>query len=222
MKDDVKILMDETRLEDIHIPGIDMAEAKKYHSGSTKDYLELLELYCLDGRRRLPFLARLLEDEDYHNYEIEVHALKSASAKLGAAELAARAREHEAAAGRGDADFIRKDFSDLFSVYEILLGEIGGYLEKARAGEALAGQKRPERRIDTEELIRQVRSALESVEDFRSRECAQKIDDLLEYQLDRDTETRFKEVREQLKMYEDDEVERLLRELLERLEDGSV
>lgn len=211
-------LTDETLQEDIRIPGIDMAEAGKYRGGSAKDYLELLELYLLDGRRKLPFLARLLEEEDYRNYEIEVHALKSASARLGAAELSARAREHEAAAKRGDTDFIKKDCADLLSAYETLLGEIGAYLEKTRSGPPREEQKRSERRIDSDELIRQARSALESVEDFRSRECAQRIDELLEYRLDRDTQTRLKEVRERLRIYRDDEAERLLRELLELLE----
>ena len=40
------------------------------------------------------FLRELLEKENYTDYGIEVHGLKSASANIGAMELSAQAREH--------------------------------------------------------------------------------------------------------------------------------
>lgn len=201
--------------EDIRIPGIDIEEAKKYNSGGVKNYLELLELYSLDGRRKMPFLSELIHKKDYRGYEIEAHALKSASAKLGAVELSALARDHEAAADRGDYDFLHMHFSELLSCYDALLKEIGLFLQAI--GNAGGGQGDTGAEIDSKDLLARVRSALESVEDFRSRECAQKVDALLEFRLDGDTRGALEAVREQLKMYEDDEAERLLRELSERI-----
>ena len=39
------------------------------------------------------------------------------------------------------------------------------------------------------------------------------VDELLKYRLDHDTEAKLREIREQLRMYEDDAAEELLRQL---------
>ncbi len=209
----------EQAYRNISIQGIDTAEARKYHSGSLEDYLELLELYSIDGRRKVPFLSELLRKQDYHNYEIEVHGLKSTSAKLGALRLSEQAREHEEAAERGDYDFISLHFAELISCYDALLKDIARFLDASRAsrGSQAAGGEGKDEAVDRQSLQRGVRSALESLESFRSKECAGKVEELLQYKLDSETEMQLKAVMEQLKMYEDDEAERLLRDLAGRL-----
>ena len=51
-------------LETTHIRGIDMDAAMRYHSGSAMDYLELLELYCIEGKRKSVLLQELLQEKD--------------------------------------------------------------------------------------------------------------------------------------------------------------
>lgn len=204
------------RFEDIRIRGIDMGEAMKHHTGEVEDFVNLLELYCIDGKRKCSLLRELKEKEDYKTYGIETHGLKSASANVGAMELSACAKEHEHAAGRQDVQFITDHFEELLRRYEDLLKEIENFLkEKDRltggGGADAAG-------ISGEELRRGIRSALQSLEDFHSKECAAAIDGLLKHQLDGDTETKLKEIREQLRMYEDDNAEQLLRQLIEGME----
>lgn len=203
--------------EDIRIRGVDMGEVMKQHTGGVEDFVELLELYCIDGKRKCGLLRELKEKEDYKTYGIEVHGLKSASANVGAMELSARAREHENAAGLQDAQFIAGHFEELLRSYEELLREIESFLkEKGRltGGDGADGRAG----IRGEELRRGIRSALQSLEDFRSKECAAAIDGLLKYRLDSDTETKLKEIREQLRMYEDDNAEQLLRQLIAGME----
>lgn len=72
---------------EIDIKGIDVAAAMQHHSGSMEDFIELLQLYCLEGKRKLKLLRELFEKGDFRNYEIEVHGLKSASANVGAMSL---------------------------------------------------------------------------------------------------------------------------------------
>ena len=76
----------------MQIPGIDMEEVYSRYSSKLEDYLELLELYCLDGKRKLVLLRKLWEQRDYKNYGIEVHGLKSASANVGAMGISKRAK----------------------------------------------------------------------------------------------------------------------------------
>ena len=64
-------------------------------------------------------------------------------------------------------------------------------------------------------MLREIRAALDSLENFRAKDCAHKIEDILQYRLDIETKGRLKKIREQLMLYEDDAAEQLLQELIE-------
>ena len=203
--------------EDIHILGIDIEEAKKHHTGEVEDFVELLNLYYMDGKRKSSYLMELVEKEDYKDYGIEVHGLKSASANVGAMELSAQAREHEEAANMGDVDFIKMHSAELRACYDRQVEAIKKFLDhrQAVADEAKAGEGMT---IDTGSLLRELKNALEKLEDFKSKDCAHVIESLLEYDLNQNETAKLKEIQGQLKMYEDDIAEKLLREMIDWLE----
>ncbi len=203
--------------EDIRITGIDIEEAKKHHSGEVEDFIELLNLYCMDGQRKGRYLEELLEKEDYKNYGIEVHGLKSASANVGAMELSAQAREHEEAATMGDVDFIKMHSAELLACYARQVEQIRKFLDQRQAA-ADQGRGGEEMTIDGEALLREVKTALEKLEAFRSKECAHIIDSLLQYDLGENETLKLREIQGQLKMYEDDVAEKLLHEMIDWLE----
>ena len=179
------------------------------------------------GLRRMvksrAFLLALLAElagTDVSRYQVEVHALKSASANIGAMELSAMARAQEEAAGAGDAGLIAQGFPPLLETYEALLAEIGSFLAQRRKQGAQA-EKLPA--LSPEELRSRTRAALERLEDFRSQECAAIVEDLLLHHMPQAAEEGLLEIQAQLRLYEDDNAEDLLRQLLGRLEeeDGS-
>lgn len=202
-------------LQGIMIEGIDTDEVAGHYAGSLEEYIELLKLYCLDGRRKLDVLQELWEEKDYEGYGIEVHALKSASANVGAMRLSSRAKELEKAVNRGDLEFVERRVSKLLAEYEEQLEHIEQYLEENRQAEEATREKKE---IDRAELLREIESALTSLEDFQAKECAHKIEEILEYQLEAEIATALERVREQLKLYEDDAAEQMLRELIEQME----
>ena len=67
--------------------------------------------------------------------------------------------------------------------------------------------------------MQEIGEALELLEHFRSKECAHKIESLRKYRMEDDVGQKLEEISEQLKMYEDDKAEQLLRELLNRLKE---
>ena len=67
------------------------------------------------------------------------------------------------------------------------------------------------------ELLERIRSALSDLENFQSKDCAHKVEEILEYRLEESTETALEKIREQLKLYEDDAAEQMLRELIEQM-----
>ncbi len=198
------------------IEGIDTDEVAEHYNGSMEEYHELLTLYCLDGKRKLKVLRELLEEQNYEGYGIEVHALKSASANVGAMRLSFRAKEQEKAVNRGDMAFVDSRMSVLLAEYEEQLEHIQSYLEENRKEESMAVQKQ-KKEIEKEELVQTVESALESLEDFQAKECARKIEEILECRLEADVKAVLEKIEEQLKLYEDDKAEQMLRELLEQM-----
>ena len=64
----------------------------------------------------------------------------------------------------------------------------------------------------------QTAAALEELKHFRSQECADRVETLLLHELPKDTEEYLRQIREQLRLYEDDNAEELLGRLLEILE----
>ena len=199
--------------EDIRIEGIQVEEARRHHSGGAEDYLELLQLYCMDGRRKCGLLKQLLEAEDYETYGVEVHGLKSASANIGAMELSARAKEHEDAAVRGDKEFIAGDSEDLLGGYEKQLKAIEDFLEKRKAREERRTAA-PAAGMEKTTLLGEIRKALTELENFHSKECAKIVEELLRYPLTDEIHNKLQEIQELLRMYEDDAAEEQLRQLI--------
>lgn len=215
-EDDDKALNTKNRtVDDISIAGIDIEAVKKYQSDSVSDYIELLKLYCMDGRRKIALLRKLYDEKNYKNYGIEVHGLKSASANIGAMKLSALAKEHEAAADRGDTEYIAKHFMELMAEYVEQLKNIQSFLDQDTSdSDESKAELLP---IDREELIKEVSEALKQLESFHSKDCAARIENIMQHKLDSDTEAKLAEIQGQLKLYEDTLAEELLRQLIEEI-----
>ncbi len=200
--------------EAFQIEGIDIEAASRYYSGGEEGFADLLELYYTDGQRKTGLLLQLSES-DIARYCVEVHGLKSASANIGAMEVSELARAQENAASQGDTAFIAREFPRLLEAYEALLAQIGLFLERRR-------QDSPRKKLpplSVPELREQVGAALGELEDFRSQECAGIVEALLCHQLPQDAADSLSEIHGQLKLFEDDNAEALLRQLLSRLEE---
>lgn len=237
-----------SELAGLVIKGIDMETAMKYQTGTKDDYKELLQLYCMDGKRKLELIRKLYEEKNYKAYETEVHGLKSASANIGAMKLSLEAKAHEMAAEGGDYEYIESHFSELMAIYQEQINNIYEFLEQDGANqgglnEDGAGRHSAEKNstekngaeadsteqnkagnadtepenIDIHVIIEEAKTALERLESFRSKECLGRVEGLLRHRLDNETAAELKEIREQLKLYEDDKAEQLLHQLLERL-----
>lgn len=201
--------------QNILIEGIDTDEVVKRYSGSVTEYLGILELYCLDGKRKMTVLRELWENGDYKTYGIEVHGLKSASANVGAMRVSNSAKEQEKAVDRGDKEFVDSHIFELLADYEKQMEHIRKFLKQNRNSD---GAKEKENEIAKEDLLKEIKEALENLENFRSKECAAKIEEILQYRLQEEIEAKLEEVSEQLKLYEDDAAEQILRALIGQIE----
>ena len=88
------------------IPGIDIEKGLLHSGGKMELLLEILNVFCDDGRERIQMIHDCLEKGDIITYTIHVHALKSASANIGAMKLSDAAKNLENAGNRQDMDYI--------------------------------------------------------------------------------------------------------------------
>ena len=201
-------------LSAFQIEGIDTAAAARYYTGDEAGFADLLELYYMDGQRKAALL-RQLSDTDISSYCVEVHGLKSASANIGAMEVSEMARAQENAANQGDRAFIAQQFPALLEAYEALLTNIELFLVARRQDET-PEEKLPA--LSADELKEQVGAALSALENFRSQECAGIVEALLHHELPQAVADGLREIQGQLRLYEDDNAEGLLNQLLRELE----
>jgi len=106
---------------EISIDGIDVKKGMAAVRGSAESYLRVLSVFCSDGRDKLAGIKKALEANDIRLYTTYVHALKSASANIGAGELSEAARNLEIAGKDGNRAYIDRYNSMLTSYLEWLL-----------------------------------------------------------------------------------------------------
>ena len=91
------------------IPGVLMQRGIANCGGTMALYRQVLALFCKDAEKRLPMLQITPNTDALPVFVTQVHALKSASASIGAAEVSAKAVELEVAGKNGHIGFIREN-----------------------------------------------------------------------------------------------------------------
>jgi CheY-like chemotaxis protein len=87
---------------DIEIEGLDVSRGLAMTGGTVEGYIKVLGTYCRDAEKRLEILSGVPDKNSLASFTTQVHALKSASASVGAAALSEKAAILEDAGKRGD------------------------------------------------------------------------------------------------------------------------
>ena len=85
-------------------------------------YREMIAEYLKNDKRTA--MEDYFAQEDWENYRIIVHALKSTSLTIGAADLSEQAKKLEMAAKSGDVDYIRAHHGAMLEEYTILYNKL--------------------------------------------------------------------------------------------------
>jgi len=91
------------------IPGVDIKKGITMTGGTLDIYKKVLVLFCKDIDGRTPFLQKELSTDTMRTFVTHVHAIKSAAASIGAAEVSSFAVKFEAAGNNGDTAFISEN-----------------------------------------------------------------------------------------------------------------
>ncbi len=106
--------------------GINSKLGLDYCCGDETFYLEMLRMYYDQSIEKREELISLYEAENWEDYAVKVHALKSTSLTIGAEYLSERAKALEQAGKKGDIDYIRKNHAELLRMHEEVCESIAG------------------------------------------------------------------------------------------------
>ncbi|MCL1967116.1 MAG: ATP-binding protein [Fibromonadales bacterium] len=113
---------------EMEIGGIDVKKGISMTGGTLKGYMQTLAVFHKDGIQKMAEIKKSLETGNYSLYTTYVHALKSASASIGASDLSKTAKVLEAAGRKEDSAFIKQQNAHFLIALEILLNNINTVL----------------------------------------------------------------------------------------------
>ncbi len=149
-------VVDDKALADIAIDGVDTAKGISVVRGNIENYLRVLSVFYRDGHDKIAEINKALSVSDTRLYTTYVHALKSASANIGATRLAEVALALETAGKEGNRAYIDEYTPRLIYELNRLLFNVGNFL-KANADKSSGGA------VDADALKRTLNKLREAV-----------------------------------------------------------
>ena len=107
---------------------LDSATALKYVSNDKTLYFETLQVFLKSSDETRKNLAGFMENGDWDNYTVKVHALKSNAKYIGAIGLSELAFDHEKAGKAYNGEFIRENWDSLVAEWDEVLDAVRGIL----------------------------------------------------------------------------------------------
>lgn len=101
---------------------LDVKVGVRFCAGSEAIYGETVKSYAVGRLRDL--IVKYYEQEDWKNYSINVHALKSTSLNIGAVELSELAKELERASKNGEVEVLKAQHENMLREYDELLAKL--------------------------------------------------------------------------------------------------
>ncbi len=115
------------------------------YCGGRQQYLEILSLYDQSGAENLEKLEELFSTQDWKNYIITVHAVKSAMLSIGAERLSEMAKSLEMSGKAEKYDYILSHHGKLMEEYRRVLRILHNFLKPGESGgEPVQTQDLPE------------------------------------------------------------------------------
>jgi len=120
---------------DFEIDGVDVKKGIFMSGGTLKGYIEILSTFHKDGVNKIDEIKECLETDNYLLYTTYIHALKSASASIGALDLSEIAKDLEIAGNNKDLAYIEQYNPEFLKAFEVLLNNINKALLASKNNE---------------------------------------------------------------------------------------
>ena len=195
---------------DFEISGIDVRAGLAFAGGNLENYREILQTYVIDGEKRLGEFSACHEKGDIKLFTTYAHALKSASASIGAVELSHEAAELEFAGKNNDLSAIEKNQEAFRTKLSEAILNIKTYLSCAEVKVTAIAAVKDADIVYLKEKLAEIRVLIEKVE-FDSVEAV--ISDLFTYNWNREISGLLERMKNGMNLYDYDELESAADEL---------
>ena len=175
--------------------------------GNMSDYLKVLKIAYDYGEKQLEELERIQEQQDYENYTIKIHSMKSTTMNMGAVELSDMAKAQEMAGRDGDYSYIDEHMKPFLAEYRILLGKIEEVLRHYEMIEEAAQEAEC---LEEEMILRILQSIYQYVDNFDFSKVFEILEEVKKYKIPEE----YQKVLEQISIWMDelsvDEIKKLI------------
>jgi signal transduction histidine kinase/DNA-binding response OmpR family regulator len=192
-----------------NIPGLDIKKGLAMSYGKEENYRQVLSLYCQDVNERLPIFQSVPETDALPFFVIQVHALKSASASIGANEVSELAAKLEAAGKQEDLTLIKEKLPVFSERISELVKNIGALMENRKVSPATDNFG-----TGHISLLKELDAALES---NNGNEISRIMQELEEASLSMDSKTKdaVEQISDEVMMAEYDSARKIVKKLME-------
>ena len=180
--------------------------------GQMDAFASVVNAYYNEGVKKTELVPKLLEDNMIDKYVVEVHALKSSSAAIGADAMATLFRELEFAGKASNLEYIESHSGKVFEIFKDVLEVVKDYLVKNGLMETTADEPEPEGEIVTldpaviDELIDQLAK-------FNIKATEDKINECCGINYGSQINQAFRQIKSQLDIFDYHKAKELLTDL---------
>jgi len=199
----------------IEIEGVNVEKGIVLNGGRLEAYLETLAVFYKDGLKKIQEIKSCLETGNLSLYTVYIHALKSATANIGAGELSATAKDLEAAGEQEDVSFIETHNATFLTDLEaVLLG-----IQNALSAHNEAS-KRGSSPLDRELLASELSLLKTALENLDVKVINTSVEDLRKYAQTENVGSLIGNMHERILLAEYDEAIAIIHDVLHNLEQG--
>ena len=159
--------------------------------GDLSDYLKVLKITYDYGEKQLEELENMQKQQDYENYTIKIHSMKSTSMNMGAVELSNMAKAQEMAGREGNYTYIEEHIKSFLAEYRILLEKIEEVLRHYKMIEEVPKE---EEYLEEEMIVRILRSISQYVDNFDFSKVFEILEEVKKYQMSEEYQKVFQQI----------------------------
>ena len=201
---------------------INTKSALAYCKNDMNFYQELLHKFVVDADKKKSEIDHYFKREDYDNYRIVIHALKSTAKMIGADALSELAQELEAAVQNKDIGYVREHHEEMLLEYSRVVDRISETLD-GKKNDTDKPIAKNEAEISGDELLERLTELKEGLAAFEIDKSEAVISEMSEtVYMGKDVGEFLREVRKDVEDYEFREAKKKVEKLLDRVKGGEM
>ncbi len=189
--------------------------------GQTDAFSSVVNAYYKEGVNKVAIVPKLLAEGNIGNYVIEVHALKSSSAAIGAEGMSVKFRELEFAGKAQNTEFLESHTDSVMATFNEVLDIVRNYLVENgifEGDEVITEPEGEEVALDLSVLD----NIIESLSNFNIKATEDAVSECVSVNYGHEINTVFRDVKSSLEIFDYHKAKDLLTDLKRRKNESGL